>query len=300
MRFPRPRLPEIPDWASRAFTGSMLLFAVYTVVLFLVFIVWTFPHDIVVERVLEAAKNPVVAIDVSHPRFAWLSGYELQGVRFTALPLREGVPPVLEWTRLRVRPNYTDLLRGDTRSFVLSGELYGGHASGVVRMDGGTVTSRVEWSGLDLSRYRPVSGSLDAGKVSGAFSGTLALTYNGGASMQGGGTLTLSRGGLEGAKISGFVVPDLAIAEASAQLALRNDELEIQDFTATGDDVKVQASGTVQIRTPVSGSALDLRVTPHRLPANLRPLLAFLPRRGGNRDTAPFTVSGTLARPVAR
>lgn len=131
MRLPRLRLP-VPslDWVPNVVSRPLLLYTVYTLVLFGVFVVLTFPHELVVRRALERTQNPLVSVDISGARFAWLNGYELQGLRLTPLPLREGVPPVLEWTRLLVRPQYQALLKGNLSTFFVSGELYGGSATG--------------------------------------------------------------------------------------------------------------------------------------------------------------------------
>ncbi len=297
MRIPRPRLSFLTGFLVR----PVFLYSLYTLTLFLVFLVVTFPHDIVVRRVLDLMRNPTVAIDFNTARLAW-GGYELQGVRFATLPLREGVPPVLEWTRLRVRPDYGALLRGDLFSYVVSGELYGGHASGHGSLHDGTVEAEIKWSGIDVRRYRAVSNWLDEGQLTGTLSGdwTMRMPRTPPGAVQGNGEIVLDHAAIADAKVKGFVIPDLQLTEAHAKVDMKANQVELQELTATGNDIGVQATGTLALRQPTSESSLNMRVAIQKLPETLKPLLAFIPHRGPKRATVPMnlTIGGTISHPM--
>ena len=307
MQLPRLRIPSFwPDWAMGLLSRSVLLYGIYTFVLFLVFLVVTFPdnalNDLVVPRVLELSKNPMVNVDISDARLAWLNGsVEFEGVRLAPLPVREGVPPFLEWTRLRVRPDLAALVKGDFTSYVISGELYGGTASGFVNAANGNVVAHLQWSGLDLRRYRAITASMDEGNVTGTLSGTWDVEYAmGQKSAEGTGELTLSGGSIQGAKIKGFKIPDLTVNEANAKFTLQGNRLEIKELTATGEELNLQATGNVVIKEPPPSSDLNLSIRLQKLPPNLKPLLAFLPRRGGVRENTTITITGTAEHPTIR
>jgi type II secretion system protein N len=305
MRLPRLRLPGIPaGWFSDIGGRPLLLYAGYTATLFIVFLIVTFPHDIIVRRVLQRVQNPTVAVDISGARFAWLRGYELEGVRVAALPMREGVPPLVELTRLRVRPDYRGLVKGDLSTLILSGELYGGSANGFMSSHDGTLAGSLEWSGLELRRYHGITTWLDEGQLSGTIGGSWSIAYARGdpTSMEGGGDLTLSRAALAGGKVQGFKVPDLQVTEAKAKVTLKVNRLDLPEFSATGSELELQANGNVTLKEPLDESLLNIRVTLQKVPEGYKPFLAFLPRRGAKSDTMPvvFSLSGTLGHPLVR
>lgn len=146
---------------------------------------------------------------------------------------------------------------------------------------------------------------LDQGQLTGTISGSWSVEYasDDPASLQGAGELVLSRAALVGAKVSGFTVPDLSFSEARVKVALGNNRLELQEFSAAGDEVNVQASGNVTVKFPPPESVLNLRVTIQpgtKSPESVKALLALLPRPPGARENAPLSISGTLASPRVR
>ncbi len=290
-------------------TRAILLYALYTFALFAIFTIALFPHELLVRRALESARNPLVAVDITGARFAWLRGYELQGFRVAPLPLREGIPPLLEWSRLRVRPDYASWLKGNLYSFVVSGELYGGRAEGWGSLRGGRFEGALRWDAVELRRYRALLASLQEGEISGSLAGSCNITY-GGANpriVQGTGQFVLTRGALEKAKVDGFALPDLHFRDAAAKLSLRAALLEVQEFSANGDELNVQASGTVTLEQPLLRSGLNLKVTLHPTaasPESFRALLgvlaAYLARPVRGVQPVTFTVTGTLQSPQLR
>jgi len=304
MQFPRPRLPSFPSALGRLLNRPFLLYSLYAVAVFLIFLVYTFPGELIVDRALELAQNPVVDVNVRESAFAWFRGFDLKGVRLTALPLREGVPPVLEITRLRIRPDYTALIKGNYKAFLVSGELYGGHIEGLGSGADGSLAAQLEWSDLDIGRYRTLTRHLQQGDLSGVFSGASMLAYAPGDSdFQGTIELALAGAALVGAKIAGFVVPDFHFEEARTKGSLHGDRLEIEDLVARGDEVNIQASGEITVRQPAAKSALNLRVTlqPGKKSADtIKLILSFLPRPAATREKMPILVTGTLERPRFR
>ncbi|MFN8627759.1 MAG: type II secretion system protein GspN [Candidatus Binatia bacterium] len=303
LRAPRLRLPPLRlsfDWLGNLGGRRTALYAGYTAVLFLLFLLVTFPHELVVRRALSGARGPA-AIDFSGVRFAWFSGYEIDGVRVTSV---DGQTPYLECSRLWVRPALAALLRGNPYDFLLRAELYGGDANGEVRIGGSSMAGTLQWKDLSLGRYRTLTAILDEGQLAGRVSG--AVNFEGRAPNlnpgQGTGELVVEGAALTGAKIAGFPVPDLRLRQTKAKFTVREGRLEVQEFQATGD-VDVQASGNIVFRDPPEESMLNLRVTIQSslaTPDAVKTLVGLIPRPPGAKPDAPITVTGTLARPHVR
>jgi len=305
MRLPQLRLPQLHfslDWLGSLGGRRTVLYSGYTAVLFLFFLLVTFPHELLVRRALNKVHGPA-AIDFTGVRFAWFSGYEIDGVRIASFNA-DGDAPYLECRRLWVRPAIGALLRGNPYDFVLRADLYGGTANGEVRINGTTMAGTLLWKDLSLGRYRALTALLDEGQLAGRVSG--AISFEGRAPNlnpgQGTGELFVDGAALTGAKVAGFPVPDLHLRKTSTKFVVREGRLELQEFQATGD-VDVQASGNIVFRDPPEESMLNLRVTIQQslaTPDAVKTLVGLIPRPPGSKPDAPLMLTGTLAHPHVR
>jgi type II secretion system protein N len=305
MRLPRLRLPQVRvslDWMGSLVGRTTLLYVGYTAVLFVVFLLLTFPHDLLVRAALSRVNNGPVAVDFSAVNFAWFKGYELTGMRVR--PQADGQPPYLECSRMWARPLLSALVRGNPYGLLLHADLYGGVAQGDVRRAEGEVLGNLEWQDLRLDRYRTLTALLEEGQLAGRVSGQLAFEVRGTDwnAGQGSGEINLDGAGLTSAKIAGFTVPDLHLQKTKLKFVIRNGRFEIQEFNASGD-VTVQGSGHIVLRDPLQESVLNLRATILPTPTTpdaLKTALALIPRAAGAKPDAPVTITGTLARPRVR
>ena len=305
MRLPRLRLPQLRfslDWLGNLGGRRTVLYSGFTSVLFLLFLLVTFPHELVVRRALSAAHGPAV-IDFTGVRFAWLNGYEIDGVQIASASA-DGQAPYIECNRLWVRPALGALLRGNLYDFLLHADLYGGAATGEVSITGASMAGTMQWKDLSLSRYRGLTALLDEGQLAGRVSG--AMNFEGRAPNlnpgQGTGELFVDGAALTGAKVGGFPVPDLRLRQTKAKFAVREGRLEVQEFQATGD-IDVQASGNIVFRDPPEESMLNLRVTIQQslaTPDAVKTLVGLIPRPAGSKPDAPIMLTGTIARPHVR
>lgn len=305
VRLPRLRLPPLRfsfDWLGTLGGRRTVLYAGYTAALFLLFLLVTFPHELVVRRALSGAHAPA-AIDFNGVRFAWFSGYQIDGLRIASTSA-DGQTPYIECNRLWVRPALRALLRGNPYDFLLQADLYGGAASGEVSVNGTSMTGTLQWKDLSLGRYRAATALLDEGQLAGRVSG--AMNFEGRAPNlnpgQGTGELFIDGAALTGAKVAGFPVPDLRLRQTKAKFAIREGRLEVQEFQATGD-VDVQATGNIVLREPPEESMLNLRVTIQQslaTPDAIKTLVGLIPRPPGAKPDAPITLTGTLAHPHVR
>lgn len=302
MRLPRLRLsrPNLSlDWMGGRTT---FLYIGYTTVLFVAFLLLTFPHELLVRRALSNVNEGPVGVDFKAVNFAWFNGYEITGTRVSSRD-DEG-PPYLECSRLWIRPSFSALMRGNPYDFLVDADLYGGTARGEVSLDGTGVTGNLEWRDLDLSRYRTLTALIEEGQLVGHVSGQLLFetptdNFNAGNAS---GQVNLDDASLASAKIEGFSIPDVRLRQTTLKFLVRNGHLEVQDFQVTGD-VKAQGSGQIVLRSPLEESVLNLRatiVTGLETPDALKAAVALIPRAPGAKPDAPITVTGTLARPRIR
>jgi type II secretion system protein N len=304
MRLPRLRIP-LPhlsfEWIGALGGRTMLLYVGYTLILFVVCLLLTFPHELLVRRALSAVNRGAVEVDFKSLNLGY-NGYEISGARIA--PAAEDQPPYLECSRLWVRPSLAALVHGDPYDFLISADLYGGQARGELNVASGGLAGSVQWSGVDLGRYRTVTSLLDEGQLAGKVSGAFSFETRGNnlGAGQGNGEVSIDGASITAAKVNGFTVPDLKLRQAHAKFQVRTGHVEIQEFQTAGD-INAQGSGQISLRDPLQDSALNLRttvVTSLETPDAIKALIALIPRPPGAKPDAPITISGTIANPRIR
>jgi type II secretion system protein N len=306
MRFPRVRLPRPRlslEWLSGLGGRRTILYVGYTAVLFVLFLLLTFPHELLIRRVLSGVGQGPVAIEFTGASFAWFKGYEVSGMRIGSASA-DGTPPYMECSHLWVRPALAALVRGNPYDLLIRAELYGGTAQGELRMDNGAVNGNLQWKELNLGRYRILTALFDEGQLSGRVSGSANFEGHGAKldADQGTGEIAIDGAALTAAKVAGFQVPDIHLRQTKLKFALRSGRLEMPEFQATGD-VDVQGSGSLVLREPVQESTLNLRATIQQslaTPDAVKTLVGLIPRAPGSKPDSPIIITGTLAHPHVR
>ena len=306
MRFPRVRLPRPRlslEWLSGLGGRRTLLYSGYTAVLFVLFLLLTFPHELLIRRVLSSVGQGLAAIEFTGASFAWFKGYEVSGMRIGSTSA-DGKPPYVECSHVWVRPALAALVRGNPYDLLMRAEMYGGTAQGELRMDNGAVNASVQWKDLNLGRYRILTALFDEGQLAGRVSGSLNFEGHGAKldAGQGTGEVALDGVALTAAKVAGFPVPDVHLRQTKLKFALRSGRLEMPEFQATGD-VDVQGSGSVVLREPLQESILNLRATIQQslaTPDAVKTLVGLIPRAPGSKPDSPIIITGTLAHPHVR
>ena len=308
MRLPRLRLPRARlsfEWLGVLGGRNTLLYMGYTSALFIVFLVFTFPHELMIRRALSSVNRGPVTVEFSAARLAWLDGYELSGTRIASAST-DDQPPYVEVSHLWMRPALGGLVRGDPYDLLVRADLYGGSAEGELNMTDGGVVGNLHWQGLNLGRYRTLTALLDEGQLTGNVSGQFTFeargaNFNNG---QGSGVLVLDTAGLTGGKVAGITVPDVHLRQCKLKFAVRPGHVEIQEFQATGD-ATVTGSGQIVLRDPASESTLNIRAvieTSLASPDSVKALVALLPHPASTKPDAPVSInlSGTLGHPRLR
>ena len=281
--------------ASRgASRRSSLFYVLWTVGWFLVFLLLTFPHELVVrgwaERMVGDAGWRLQFGDV------WLrpwNGYHLSEVRLVAPG--QDTEPWFTAHELVVRPSWLILLGQGAFPIHVSGRAYGGDFDGSFD---GVAGLDLHWTSLRLADYPHLSRIVD-GAWSGELSGELRLGGKGDfRSLEGRGTMALKNASLTQGKAQGFVVPDLHFAEGDAEFEFRNARMEIRSLTLSGSEVDAELRGQVFLlragAMPVVSGNMSLKPVPGA-PAGLDALLMlFNHNQRPPSGTYSFTLYGPL------
>lgn len=312
MRLPAIRLPSLPmpsDWAEGLINRRTVLYALYTGVLFLVFLIANFPHNVIVQRLLKSIDLSAqgLRLEVGDTRFAWWRGYELQQVRLS--PTDPDALPLMEASSIYVRPGLDGLVRGQINSLHLLGLMYGGAVDGTIAMGDGMRRATITLDGLQLHRYPEVASllQLQNGAVAGNLSGVITIESHGadGGENRAEADVGLDKASLTDATLAnGLTLPALHFDRAAMKLSMQDGRVEVQEFEANGPELRLSASGQVALRDPVNDSVLNLKFTAlpgPNSPEEVRTLLSIIPPPPkGAKPDAPRTISGTLARPRVR
>ncbi|MEO8603631.1 MAG: type II secretion system protein GspN [bacterium] len=282
---------------------SLLLYSLYTLILFVIFLFANFPHGLLLQRLLHSVDLPGMRLDIGDARFAWWRGFELQRVQLG--PADPAEPAYLEADSVYVRPGLDGLFSGHPRSVKVSGPLYGGDVDlQIATGDMNRATLTVD--DLQLQRYALLTALLEGGQLAGALSGAMTIETHGASTddLRSAGEFELSKASLTDAKRGGIPVPTLHFDAMTLKYSVQGSRFEIQEFEADGPEMKVSISGQIALRQPVSDSVLNLKLTAVPGPDasdQIKTVLSMLPppAKGAKPDT-PHVVSGTLSKPRLR
>lgn len=280
----------------------MLAYGAYTLVLFLGFLLATFPHELALRRALAGAAAGPVAIEVRDVRLGWMLAYRIGEVAL----LRRDDPatPLLVAREVRAAPSLLGLLRGRPYPIAIRADVYGGALAGRIDRRPPGLEVDAELRDLDLERHPGLRGLVD-GSLRGRLSGTLALQADVLRPASASGSVELRGAGvaLESAQVRGITVPDLHFRDVRLAARMRNGRLDVSELAADGDEVSVRGDGTVVLQSPVAASilGLELRLAPEAgAPEGLRLALNLIPGVPGEGGTRSVRIGGSLAQPLLR
>ncbi len=305
MQLPSLRLPAINagDWFEDFPARRALLYSLYTVVLFLIFLVFNFPYRVMVDRILKDVDLAPAQVDLHSAKLVLSQGLELRGV--TVRRSDWSRLPILEIPRSYLWPGFSGLLRGKVSKAKFRGELYGGRVKARWTGGGDLKSSTLQVEDLQLARYPPLRELFAEGQIFGLLSGYVEVEATGDdlSSGRASGEVYLDRAGSESIVYSGLKLLDLSFDETKVRFSLQNGRIEIEEFTSTGPDVIMSGSGQIGLRQPIQSSALDLKVVIEPAPdarPEVKGLLSLIPRKRGSKGDAPVSITGTFANPRAR
>jgi type II secretion system protein N len=303
MRLPALRLPMSVSGRLEGVNGRrLLLYTVYTAVLFAIFLLVNFPYDVIVRRALREASLGPVHLQVAGTRFAWFNGWELSRVRL----VRDATEaPVLESPSVYVKPGLNGLWAGKLSSLRVKADIYGGkvRANWVGGRDIDRTSLQLDRIQIGLDPF--LNGLLDEGQMAGLIGGAVTVEDHRGDLRAGraAGEIQLQHASLTGAKVNGIGIPDLHFETVALKFEYEGGKLELQELNADGAELKVGGTGQVVLTSPVENSILNLRITAlpgAEAPDDVRGLLSLIPRSKKARPDAPVVIEGTLGKPRFR
>ncbi len=278
----------------------LVLYGLYTVVLFAIFVTATFPHELVLRSVLEPATTAPVAVEIHGVHLGWTLGYTIDELRL----LRRGADPslaLLTATGVDAAPSVFGLLHAQPFPLGVRADLYGGTLDGTVDLRPDAFAVHAALANLDVARYAGLRLFME-GTLRGRIDGSLELAGNATKPTSTSGRVDLRATdlALEGGKVWGITVPDMHFPELRLEGVVKGGRLDLGDVSAHGREVTVQGSGNVLLQHPLAASLLnlDLVLTPAAdLPDNLRLAFSLIPSEPGTHGERHIHLSGTLAQP---
>lgn len=277
-----------------------MLWLLYSVLSFLVFVLLTFPADLLLQRVVSTIEQTsALRIRYSAGEWSWLQGWTLQNLSIE----RSEMAP-LRISRLTLSPSFFGLLYGQPFPLTYSADLYGGTASGTLQREETAWRAQFSITQLALEQW-PFPAPWGQGRVTGnvTLAGTAQGTPSDVSSWSGDVTAAITEGSLKGGNVAKFPLPALQTAQARAQTILKNGRLEVSNLTLAGDGIEAHLQGAISLRLPLEWSALDLQLTTRQtgtLPPSLATLVSLLPAVPGSQGERRASLTGTFATPVVR
>ncbi|MBI2962519.1 MAG: type II secretion system protein GspN [Deltaproteobacteria bacterium] len=280
-----PRRPPAP---------STWLYAAWTAAWFLLALLLTFPHDLVVRHWAdELQRDSGWQIRYGEVWLRPWSGYHLSDARLIA-PGKDAEPWIAA-EQVVLSPSWLTLFGRGGFPLAMSGSAYGGSVSGSVGRSGAL---DLEWSGLRLADY-PHLTRLVEGRWAGEISGEIHLGGQGDLrTLEGRGKVRLRDGALTQGKAQGFVIPDLHFASGDGEFEFKAGRLDVRSLKLSGAEIDAELRGQIYWlgagSVPLVSATLGLRPVPGA-PAGLEPLLMLLHRNQRPPDgTYSFTLYGPL------
>ena len=290
---------------SAGFGGNrrtLLAYAAFTVVFFVVCFLATFPHDLMLQRALRSATaSTPFRIETGAGSLGWTLAYGLESLRVRGKA--DDGDPLLLAEALRVAPSRFGLLMGNPFPVGIDAALYGGSLRGVVDPRPGSFRLDATVEGVDLARY-PWWRTWFEGAVRGRVDGVVSVTGDArGPAAAGTVALKIPGLALEGIRVQGYGVPDLHFTDVHLDGTVKNGRLEVSELVGRGQEVDVVGEGNVLLREPIETSvlSLDVTVTPVAgAPKGYDVVVGMLPGTSGAGGARRMNVVGTLGKPKLR
>ena len=249
------------------------LFLLLFGVVFIVGLRLTFPMSLVtsvLESQAEAALGFKYDIEIERTRFSGLTGVKLVGVSIeSTAPLEEDELRVpMRFDSARVRVGLFSALSGDPRVRV---DLTVG--DGKIRADFGPDEDgrsvKVELFDVELRGIAPVRAAVGL-PVQGATSGTFELHWTDEWRIRGGNVelgiagLVFGPGDLEAEAFEPFggsiPLPATDFGNVVIRAPIEGSDVRVEQFEASGTDIRLNASGEIQLRSPRPTSRVNLQI----------------------------------------
>ncbi|MCZ6876328.1 MAG: type II secretion system protein GspN [bacterium] len=278
-------------------------YALYGLVICLVVVYLTFPYDLLKQRLAERFSHPGMHLTVDHIGPAFPPGLALDGIRLTTdHPTFDG--PVMQAETLDVRPVWRSLWSGAIQA-KLEADLYRGRFQGRVLSAGAAEDAgwqiRGDFADIQLAHH-PIVQKEKGAFLRGQLDGEVDLTLGtDGKLSQGVLNLRLQSVILVAGQHPGLPLQrDISCNTLQSQIKLTATQMQIVSFTCKGDDLTIQARGTVNLRQPWQNSSLNVHLQIQSESAykqELGLIATLVRRRLDRRGMLSFRIRGTMQQP---
>jgi type II secretion system protein N len=279
-----------------------LAYVLYGVVILLLILYWTFPYELIGKRLTERFSQGDLQLAIARYRPSFPPGIQMQQVRLLSTAVN---PPttLLQADTLQVRPDLFALF-SKTLDIHLNGALYRGQMHGNVATT--VLDSTAPWKvqahfdemHLEQSPLVQKDGkAFLRGRLGGDMSATVTSQ---GELQQGAVNLNVKPMVFMGNQGLQLPLPrDVTCDTVQSQFSMAPGQLQIGSFTCRGEDLMIQARGSVAWRQPLPASVLDLRIEIRSENAYKQELelLGNWVRRRPTRGALTFSLRGTLQEP---
>jgi type II secretion system protein N len=281
----------------------LLAYGAWTVLVFGVCFLATFPHDLVLQRALRTATaRAPFRVETGVGSLGWSLAYAIDSLRIRSQA--DDAEPLLLAEALRFAPSRLGLLFGNPYPLGIGAALYGGTLRATIDPRPASFRVDAALEGVDLARYTGLRPWVD-GVLRGRLEGAVDLDGGGRGPAAASGTVALKIPGLalDGVKIRGITVPDLHFGDVHLNGSVKNGRLEVSELVADGDEVDIRGEGNVLLREPLDASvvSVDLTLTPAPgAPDGLKLAINMLPGTSGDGGARRIGIVGTLGKPTVR
>ena len=296
-------LPALPAKLPATLPG-WLGWSGYTLGCFVIFLLWTFPTEVILGRVAVSLVHKAgVHVDYRHGTLAWPGQVVLREVVMTR-PMWAAAPQ-LQFSQLAVHPSLLGLFRDPPLPLRLEATGYGGEGWAAIDQTADGLSVEFVLRHLALERLplptsrgdTPVSGRLTA---RGTLQGNLQdfadfATLNGSVLTQ------ITDGVVPESTVEGIRLPALQTLAATLEAEFFQGRAVVHTGKLITDGVEAHVQGSITLRTPLAQSRLDLEFHVKKTgtpPAALASLISLLPDSAGSGGRASIT--GVLGAPQVR
>jgi len=303
-------MPPEPAIFARYPVLRRLLLPAGGVLAFLLFLVVTFPYDVLARRIEIEAQRAGAELTLGSVGAGGLASVRARDVRVRIVPASGSAPwPELRFDRAVVSPDiFAMLLRGTSFGFSVKG--YGGTARGHVALSNdprqpGVSSFRLDASDVDLAALplREMAGVSASGKLRMKADLPALLPVE---VARGALTLSLDDGTVTGGAVMGFAIPRTAVGRLDGSISVEKGIARVEKTAARGGDVEADMDGNVNLRPLLSLSQADLhlrfRPADRWLNENaaIKGMMGLIQNARQGDGSYVFTFTGPLSRLQAR
>ena len=282
-----------------------LLLPAAGLIAFALFLVLTFPYDVLARRIEIEAQRAGAELSIGSVGAGGLASVRARDVRVRLAPAGSAPWPELRFDRAVFSPDVLAILFRRT-SFGFSVQGYGGTARGHVALSNdprlpGVSSLRLDAVDLDLAALplREMAGVSVAGKLRVKAELPALLPVE---TAQGAVTIALDGAALMGGVVMGLSLPRTTFGRIDGSVAVEKGIARIDKTAARGGDLEADVDGNVTLRPLLSLSQADLhvrfRAADHWLDENsvIKGMMGLIQNARQGAGSYVFTFTGPLSR----